>query len=289
MDHFQGVVTEYLRADRSTFVNTECLINLDQDCVFAKSRHWYCDALAVNFRERTVYLCEVTYSQTMQSLIGRLRAWAQHWAELCEAIQRDCAMDGEWTFQPWVFIPEKSHTGLIEKLSIPSASSMPAPKVTYLEEVTPWKYSTWDRRQTAFAELQNTLDNAEISLEEATEVLSQIEVREPTDVLLRLGAEGGSLQLCRSAATSRAEHYVVRLSEMDYGLDEFGSVEKVIGEADSVADALVLMDRFPWFRLTVLEIAPEIEGVVLAGVEKRGGKETVARWVSRIASLRAGE
>ena len=28
MDYFQGAVTEYLRANRATFVNTECLIQL---------------------------------------------------------------------------------------------------------------------------------------------------------------------------------------------------------------------------------------------------------------------
>lgn len=289
MDHFQGVVIEYLRANRSTFVNTECLINLDQDGVFAKSRHWYCDALAVNFSERTVYLCEVTYSRTMHSLIVRLRAWAQHWTGVCEAIRRDCSLDGEWKFQPWVFIPENSHVALFDKLAIPAGSEMPTPKVTYLETVTPWNYTTWDRRQTAFAELQSTLDNAEMSLEEATEVLSQIAVREPTDVLLRLGAEGGSLLLCRSAVTSPVERYVVRLSEMDYEVDGVGPVDKVIGEAESVTHALALIDRFPWFRMAVLELDPEIEAAVLVGVEERGGAEELGRWVSRIAALRAEE
>jgi hypothetical protein len=29
MDYFQGVVTDYLRANRATFVNTECCIQLN--------------------------------------------------------------------------------------------------------------------------------------------------------------------------------------------------------------------------------------------------------------------
>lgn len=49
MDYFQGVVTEFLRANRSTFVNTEYLIQLDEVKTPLKARHWYCDALAVNF------------------------------------------------------------------------------------------------------------------------------------------------------------------------------------------------------------------------------------------------
>jgi hypothetical protein len=62
MDYFQGVVTEFLRADRAMFVNTEYLIQLDPGTSLGKGRHWYCDALTINFKDSTVYLCEVTYS-----------------------------------------------------------------------------------------------------------------------------------------------------------------------------------------------------------------------------------
>jgi hypothetical protein len=62
MDYFQGVVTEFLRADRAMFVNTEYLIQLEPGSSLAKGRHWYCDALAINFKESTVHLCEVSYS-----------------------------------------------------------------------------------------------------------------------------------------------------------------------------------------------------------------------------------
>ena len=42
MDYYLGVVTEYLRADRAIFVNTESLIQLDPGDVPVKDRHWYC-------------------------------------------------------------------------------------------------------------------------------------------------------------------------------------------------------------------------------------------------------
>lgn len=154
MDYFQGVVTDYLRADRATFVNVECLIQLEEGSAPAKGRHWYCDAVAVNFREQAVYLCEVTYSSSQASLLNRLRAWSLHWDHICSAIHRDCRVPADWTVQPWAFIPQERHELFQRKLAlaVPSgATSMPNPRITYLESVTPWRYCTWDRRE-AFLE-----------------------------------------------------------------------------------------------------------------------------------------
>ena len=51
MDYYQGVVTEYLRANRATFVNTECCIQLNPGPHPDNSGpHWYCDAVAVNLQ-----------------------------------------------------------------------------------------------------------------------------------------------------------------------------------------------------------------------------------------------
>lgn len=150
MDYFQGVVTEYLRANRSTFVNTEYLIQLDEGTPL-KSRHWYCDALIVNFECSTVYLCEITYSKTMSALLGRLQAWAVNWEGVCAAIVRDSKLNGAWNFQPWVFIPEDSKGLLLRKLGLSSSSdlsrsTMPSPVISTLESVAPWNYCSWDRK-----------------------------------------------------------------------------------------------------------------------------------------------
>jgi hypothetical protein len=151
MDYFQSVVTEYLRANRATFVNTECLIQIDKGNVPLKGRHWYCDAVAVNFAKSTVYLCEVTYSTTLSPLCARLAAWDAHWGLLCEAIARDCATPTSWAVQPWLFIPRERQAILDKKLAPLLAvnregSRMPKPTVTFLENVTPWKYQGWDRK-----------------------------------------------------------------------------------------------------------------------------------------------
>lgn len=152
MDYFQGVVTEYLRAKRSVFVNTECLLQLDDGNQTLKDRHWYCDIVAADFSEKAVYLCEVTYSATMQSLIGRLTAWRQQWPMLVSAIRRDCGIPSDWTVTPWVFIPAKYKTKFVEKLQVLNSAEepfceMPMPRITHLESTLPWEYLiTWNRQ-----------------------------------------------------------------------------------------------------------------------------------------------
>jgi len=72
VDFFQGVVSEYLRADRATFVNTEFLLPLEPGDGPAKGRHSYGDVVAANFRERAVYHKAMSYRR-MQEEEARLR------------------------------------------------------------------------------------------------------------------------------------------------------------------------------------------------------------------------
>lgn len=153
MDYFQGVVTEYLVADRSVFVNTELLIQLDKGKEL-KDRHWYCDAAAVSFSDKTMYLCEVTYSKTMAALAKRLLAWNANWDELKAALVRDCNIDESWAIQPWAFIPEQYVDALKGRIVTlmeegRDESAMPYPRITHLESVVPWNYVTWDRKVAA--------------------------------------------------------------------------------------------------------------------------------------------
>ena len=154
MDYFQGVVTDFLRADRSVFVNTECWFNSIWGTLPPKGRHWYCDAVAVNFRESTAYRARSTDSTSLSSLITRLAAWDTYWSELGAAIARDCAIPTSWAIQPWLFIPEARQATLDKKLAPILAADrpgtgMPKPKVTFLEVVTPWKYRPHDRKADA--------------------------------------------------------------------------------------------------------------------------------------------
>jgi hypothetical protein len=107
-------------------------------------------------------------------------------------------------------------------------------------------------------------------------------------VVLRVGAEGGSLVLSRRAEDA-TEKFVVHLTEMDYGLDELESVDEIVGEADSLNGTLKVMDRYHWSRLTVLELATEWEAQIFAAVEEREGSEQLDRWRRRVASMRMEE
>jgi hypothetical protein len=149
VDYFQGVVTDYLRADRAVFVNTECCIQLNPGAnPDASGPHWYCDAVAVDFRESTIFLCETSYSKSLSALLKRLEGWNVNWQLLRAALVRDCFVPGEWPVRPWVFIPAGCRDVLdkgIAKILGSESQQMPEPKVTSLEDVVPWKYPSWNR------------------------------------------------------------------------------------------------------------------------------------------------
>jgi len=144
MDYYQGVVGEYLDADRSVFLNSECLIQLEPGDRPPKGTSWYCDLLAVNLRESQAYLCEVTYSTSLTALVDRLHAWDSHWSAIRIALERDCSIPREWPVTPWIFLPEERRELLDSKLRV---SALPKPRITYLESVAPWKYRSWNRAE----------------------------------------------------------------------------------------------------------------------------------------------
>jgi hypothetical protein len=150
MDYYQGQVVEYLRSDRAIFVNTECCIQLNPAANPKGREHWYCDAVACDFRDATVFLCEVSYSKQLSSLMKRLREWHQHWDLLREALKRDSCVPHTWTIRPWLFVPDHLVPTLIKGLTqiTGDLSSLRfGPRVTTLEAIQPWKIDrSWDRR-----------------------------------------------------------------------------------------------------------------------------------------------
>jgi hypothetical protein len=149
VDYYQGVVLEYLRADRSVFVNTECCIQLNAAAnPDASGTHWYCDAVAVDFRQNAVFLCEVSYSKSLGALLKRLEAWHTHWSALKATLVRDCSLPHDWPVRPWLFIPEDCITAAVQGIKRIGADSgtMLDPLITPLELVVPWRYTHWNRR-----------------------------------------------------------------------------------------------------------------------------------------------
>ena len=148
MDYYQGVVVEYLRADRAVFVNTECCIQLNPGKnPDVTGPHWYCDAVALDLRRKTVFLCEVSYSSSLTALFSRLGDWSGSWSGVRAALIRDCLVESTWSVQPWLFVPKARREGLQKKLALlcESRSEMPMPLITDLENVVPWKYAAWNR------------------------------------------------------------------------------------------------------------------------------------------------
>jgi hypothetical protein len=146
MGYFQDVVSEYLRANRATFINTECCIQLNPGNPDTGGPHWFCDAVAINLQQQTAHLCEVTYAKRPSALITRLRAWSANWSDILIALERDCGIPHTWNVKPWVFIPRDVIKTLEQSLTGIVGREMPRPEVTALEDVVPWKYPSWDRK-----------------------------------------------------------------------------------------------------------------------------------------------
>lgn len=96
--------------------------------------------------------------------------------------------------------------------------------------------------------------------------------------MLKLGAEGGSLELRRFQGPGGQGRFVVALSEMDYGLPGFEASEQVSDCGGRLRDALEWLERYKWWRLRPLYLDPGCREQVLARVEARGGPGALARW-----------
>lgn len=146
MDHFESVVFDYLRANRSTFINSQfCIqLNLGRN-PDTSGPHWYCDAVAVNFKSKCVALCEITYASPPTTLLKRLRAWNENWPLLCKALKRDSGVPEDWQVRPSLFIHGDVKERVCAFIADLPASDMPQPDITLLEHVLPWQYCSWDR------------------------------------------------------------------------------------------------------------------------------------------------
>lgn len=150
MDFYQGVVLDYLRADRTVFINTQCCIQLnDKPNPDMSGHHWYCDAVALDFRNKTVLLCEISYAAKLGTLIDRLQQWSRNWQGIQAALIRDCKVPANWPVRPWLFVPEESLGLLVSKLQtmkgLDGVATF-APRITPLQAVQPWRYHSWDHR-----------------------------------------------------------------------------------------------------------------------------------------------
>lgn len=148
MDYYNGVVIEYLRADRKIFVNSQLCIQINAaNNPDTSSPHWYCDVAASDFGSETLFLCEISYSKNLYDLIKRLKSWNEHWPAICNSLRRDSALPIHWTVRPWLFLPEHLVPLLLLRLKKleeygPLAFTS---RITTLEMTQPWLYRSWNR------------------------------------------------------------------------------------------------------------------------------------------------
>jgi hypothetical protein len=141
MDYFQGVVLEYLRADRGCFVNPEFWLRGNPKSAHDRP-HWFVDVLAVHMKFKTVFLCEVTFARQPRALIQRLRSWKDNWQIVNDTLKEDTGIDKSWPVIPWIFASPVAMNIIKPELT----KLFPQARDTLLTEVVPWEYCTYDRK-----------------------------------------------------------------------------------------------------------------------------------------------
>ncbi len=110
------------------------------------------------------------------------------------------------------------------------------------------------------------------------------------EIVLKIGAEGGTLTILREQIVEQGWQFRIELNETTLydmlseedqrgmGVEDFARTEY----APTCQEALRRIERYQWFRLYPLEVHPEYLDAVLAEVAKNGGLEEVARWRERL-------
>jgi hypothetical protein len=153
MNHYKTVVIDFLQSDRAVFVNAECCLELGELTDPDKAaRRCSCDAVAIDLRHGSVYLCEATFERNFQALIKKLSAWTRNWDSIKNALQRDCRVPANWRVHVWLFTPRDSVEMLDAKLEHlrHTVGSEFKVKITALEDVQPWRASNWTRSEEAW-------------------------------------------------------------------------------------------------------------------------------------------
>ncbi len=112
MDYYQGVVADYISADRSTFVSGEYLLEPEG----RGNKHWFIDMLAVSVRDKTVYLCEVTYNKQLSNIAKKVREFHEMTEGISQALLREAGIPITWTIRPWLFVPRDNGPKLVKRL-----------------------------------------------------------------------------------------------------------------------------------------------------------------------------
>ena len=153
MDHYRGVVLDYLQSDRAVFVNADRRVEGgdggEQDL---QPEQCCCDAIAIDLRHGAVYLCETATERSVHLLIKKLKSWTENWEAIKATLQREYRVPTSWRVHVWLFVPMAIFESLDEELERlrHSAGARFKVKLTALEEIQPWNSSRWRRQEEAW-------------------------------------------------------------------------------------------------------------------------------------------
>jgi len=116
---------------------------------------------------------------------------------------------------------------------------------------------------------------------------TQMESIEP-ETVLEVGTEGGSLAIVRQLNQRGTWEYRCLRDEttMAYLMpEEFANSEGLFEKSAPIGtfeDALLRLDKYPWFGMVPLKVNAEFADLVLQEVEKRGGKKAAIEWMESL-------
>ena len=116
--------------------------------------------------------------------------------------------------------------------------------------------------------------------------------RDKQELVLKVGAAGGSLSIWSMNAEDGTRSFLVKqdettLKELMTKEDASGiSFKSKTGSLQTCADALVILGRYPWHLLYPLFVHQDFIKPVLKAVMNLGGEKEVNRWRSKLKRSR---
>ena len=147
-----------------------------------------------------------------------------------------------------------------------------------------------DRVQKGDEQSETGAHGTEVELKTQTTVIANKNSKVLPEIVLKVGAEGGTLTILRERIVEQGWQFRIELNETTLydmlseedqrgmRVEDFARTEY----APTCQEALRRIDRYQWFRLYPLEVHPEYLDAVLAEVRKNGGLDEVARWRERL-------
>jgi len=108
------------------------------------------------------------------------------------------------------------------------------------------------------------------------------------ELILEVGAAGGSLSVWSSTNKEGNRSFLVKRDEstlkelMDEKDAEGIEFTSTTGQLQSFADALIVLEQYPWHRLYPMFVHHDFIDPVLAAVMTLGGQKELDRWKQRI-------